>query len=200
MSNDSPSITLVLASGSPRRKELLERVGLRFTVETSDIDETPRPGESPRGYVKRLAREKAAAVAKRIDRKDVLVLAADTTVVLGKDILGKPKSADEAKSMLQRLQGQQHEVMTGVAMAGAAHDTILVETKVTFRKASSHEIAWYVATGEPMDKAGAYAVQGIGAFLVERLEGSPTNVIGLPVPETLELLQRAGFPLPWSKS
>jgi septum formation protein len=198
MSNDRRHTTLVLASSSPRRKELLERVALTFEVERADIDETPRNGESPKGYVKRLAKEKANVVAKRLNRQDVLVLAADTTVVHGKDILGKPKDAEHAFAMLKQLAGKEHEVFTAIAVAGTHHDTFLVETKVTFRDATDEELRWYVRTGEPMDKAGAYAIQGIGAFLVERINGSPTNVIGLPVPETLWMLARGGVRPNWN--
>lgn len=197
MSNVESHTTLVLASGSPRRKELLERLAIPFTVERADIDESVRPGESAKGYVKRLAREKAGTVSKRLNQPNALVLAADTSVVLGKDILGKPADAAEARAMLAKLSGQTHQVLTAVAVAGRHHDTIVVESAVRFRAVSAPEIAWYVNTGEPMDKAGAYAVQGVGAFMVERIEGSPTNVIGLPVPETLALLEKAGFPLPW---
>jgi septum formation protein len=190
--------SLILASGSPRRRELLAGLGLAFRVEPADIDETPRPGESARGYVKRLAREKAHAVARRLADPDALVLAADTSVVLGEQILGKPTNAAHARQMLAALSGQRHLVLTAVALAGPHHDTRLVETAVTFRAASAAEIAWYVETGEPMDKAGAYAVQGRGSFLVTALEGSPTNVIGLPLPETLQLLAASGVASPWA--
>lgn len=189
--------SLVLASGSPRRRELLSGLGFTFRVESADIDETPRAGESPRGYVKRLAREKAHAVAKRIGDASLLVLAADTSVILGEEILGKPRDPEHARQMLGRLCGHRHVVLTAVAAAGRHHDTRLVETAVTFREATPAEIAWYVDTGEPLDKAGAYAVQGRGSFLVSSLEGSPTNVIGLPLPETLQLLAAAGVVPPW---
>jgi septum formation protein len=192
--------SLVLASGSPRRRDLLAGLGLIFRVESADIDETPRPGESPRGYVKRLAREKAHAVARRLGDTSLLVLAADTSVILGEEILGKPRDAEHARQMLGRLCGQRHVVLTAVAAAGRHHDTRLVETAVTFRDATATEIAWYVDTGEPMDKAGAYAVQGRGSFLVSSLEGSPTNVIGLPLPETLQLLAAGGVVPPWGTS
>ena len=172
-------------------------MGFTFTVESADIDETPRPGESPRGYVKRLAREKAQAVARRLMDSGALVLAADTSVVLGEEILGKPRDAAHARQMLTSLAGRRHLVLTAVAVAGSHHDTRLVETAVTFRAVSAAEIAWYVETGEPMDKAGAYAVQGRGSFLVSALEGSPTNVIGLPLPETLQLLAAGGVAAPW---
>lgn len=200
MSNPRSHSTLVLASSSPRRKELLERLGLTFQIERADIDETPKPGESPRGYVKRLAREKANTVAKRLLRTDALVLAADTSVVLGKDILGKPSDKADAVRMLTQLAGKTHEVLTAIAVAGAHHDTLVVETTVTFRAASLPELQWYAESGEPLDKAGAYAIQGIGAFLVEKIDGSPTNVIGLPIPETLLLLEKGGVRTPWTTS
>ena len=190
-------LRLVLASASPRRRELLAQLGLLFEVCAADIDETPRAGELPDAYVRRLAREKAHAVASR--RPEQWVLAADTTVVLDGDILGKPLDAGEARSMLARLSGRTHAVLTGVALAGPGEPAeVLVRTEVTFRSLGAEEIAWYVGTGEPLDKAGSYAVQGKGGFLVHALEGSPTNVIGLPLGETLGLLARAGLLLPWS--
>jgi septum formation protein len=185
----------VLASASPRRRELLGQLGLRFTVAAADIDETPHPAEAPEAYVLRLAREKARAVAGRFP--GAWVLAADTTVVLGPELLGKPRDEAEARAMLARLSGRTHEVHTGVALAGRAEEALVVRTRVTFRTLSAGEIAWYAGTGEPLDKAGAYAVQGKGGFLVAAVEGSPTNVIGLPLGETLALLERAGVPLPW---
>jgi len=188
---------LVLASASPRRRELLGQLGLGFEVSAADIDETPRQGEAAEAYVSRLARDKARVVAAR--HPGAWVLAADTTVVLGSELLGKPRDAAEAREMLGRLSGRTHEVHTGVALAGPAteHSTV-VRTRVTFRPLSTGEIAWYVGTGEPLDKAGSYAIQGKGGFLVAAVEGSPTNVIGLPLGETLALLARAGIPLPWS--
>ncbi len=190
--------SLVLASASPRRRDLLGQLGLRFTVAAADLDETPRPAEAPEAYVLRLAREKAQAVAGRFP--GAWVLAADTPVVLVMELLGKPRDEAEARDMLSRLSGRTHEVHTGVALAGRADEALVVRTRVTFRALSAGEIAWYAGTGEPLDKAGAYAIQGKGGFLVAAIEGSPTNVIGLPLGETLALLQRAGVPLPWSPS
>jgi septum formation protein len=188
---------LVLASASPRRRELLGQLGLEFEVSAADIDETPQRGERAQAYVLRLAREKARAVATR--HPGAWVLAADTTVALGDELLGKPRDAAEAREVLGRLSGRTHEVHTGVALAGpTAEHSRGVCTRVTFRPLSAGEIAWYAGTGEPLDKAGSYAVQGKGGFLVAAVEGSPTNVIGLPLGETLELLTRAGVPLPWS--
>jgi len=183
----------VLASGSPRRRELLSQLGLLFDVDAAHLYETPRPGEPPREYVERLAREKASAVAGRHGGR--VVLAADTTVALGPEILGKPRDDAEAAQMLKRLSGKTHEVFTGICASGHSR---VVRTAVTFKLLSAPEIAWYVATGEPRDKAGAYAVQGKAGAFVEALEGSPTNVIGLPLPETLELLTEVGLVLPFS--
>jgi septum formation protein len=187
---------LVLASASPRRRELLGQLGLSFEVSAADIDETPRQGEPATNYVLRLAQEKARAVTAR--HPGAWVLAADTTVALGDELLGKPQDAAEARGMLGRLSGRTHEVHTGVALAGPGgeHSTV-VRTRVSFRSLSLGEIDWYVGTGEPLDKAGSYAMQGKGGFLVTAVEGSPTNVIGLPLGETLELLARVGVPLPW---
>ncbi|MFY0530244.1 Maf family protein [Archangium gephyra] len=197
---------LVLASASPRRRELLGQLGLAFDVSAADIDETPHQGEAATAYVLRLAREKARTVADRTP--GAWVLAADTTVVLGEELLGKPRDEAEVREMMGRLSGRTHEVQTGVALAGpgAEHPgelpgelSMVVRTRVTFRPLSAGEIAWYASTGESLDKAGGYAIQGKGGFLVAGIEGSPTNVIGLPLGETLELLARAGVPLPWSK-
>jgi septum formation protein len=186
---------LILASGSPRRRDLLSQLGLTFTVSAADIDETPHAAEAAKAYVLRLAREKARAVATR--HPAAWVLAADTTVALESELLGKPRDAEEARAMLGRLSGRTHAVYTGVALAGRHEEALVVRTGVTFRALSPGEIAWYAGTGEPLDKAGAYAVQGKGGFLVASVEGSPTNVIGLPLGETLALLERAGVPLPW---
>lgn len=186
---------LVLASGSPRRRELLQGLGFRFDVAAADLDETPRPGEAAEPYVRRLAEEKARAVARH--HPGAWVLAADTTVALGERLLGKPRDPGEAREMLRALSGRTHRVLTGVALAGAREGACVVATEVTFRALSEGELGWYADTGEPLDKAGGYALQGKGSFLVERVDGSPTNVIGLPLGETLALLARAGFPLPW---
>ncbi|KFA90191.1 Maf family protein [Archangium violaceum] len=197
---------LVLASASPRRRELLGQLGLAFDVSAADIDETPHQGEAATAYVLRLAREKARTVATRTP--GAWVLAADTTVVLGDELLGKPHDAAEVRDMMRRLSGRTHEVQTGVALAGPGGEhpgehpgehSMVVRTRVTFRPLGEGEIAWYASTGESLDKAGGYAIQGKGGFLVAGIEGSPTNVIGLPLGETLELLARAGVPLPWSK-
>ena len=187
---DSPP--LLLASGSPRRRELLEQIGLRFTVHPVDIDETPDPGETPREYVLRLARQKAAAGAVRVP--GTLVLAADTTVTLDGDLLGKPEDEADARRMLRRLQGREHEVATGVALVAEARMVSAVEvSRVRFLPMTETEIAWYAATGEPLDKAGAYAIQGIGGLFIASLEGNYSNVVGLPLPVVHRLFRELDY-------
>lgn len=186
---------LVLASASPRRRALLEQLGIALRIDPAHLDETVRQGEPAEAYVLRLAEEKAAAVHARHPR--ATVLAADTSVVLEGAVLGKPSTAEEALAMLRRLCGRTHQVMTAVAVAGAG--SRLVTASVSFAGAPEAALRWYVSTGEPMDKAGAYAVQGIGGFLVERIEGSHSAVVGLPLVETLALLQAAGYILPWEQ-
>jgi septum formation protein len=192
---------LVLASASPRRRELLARAGLAFEVFPAEIDEVARPGEGPEALVERLAREKAAAVARRVGRTPPrLVLGSDTVVVLGGDVLGKPRDAADAEALLARLVGRTHRVLTGVAVAASAEpaalQSVVVESLVRMRPASAEEIRRYVATGEPLDKAGAYALQGEGRGFVLEVTGSETNVIGLPLDETLALLRDAGLRAP----
>jgi len=186
---------LVLASSSPRRRALLEQLGIPLRVEPPDVDESVRPAESAASYVLRMAREKAAAVQDR--HRGSTVLGADTSVVRDGEVLGKPGSTDEALAMLRSLAGRSHAVLTAVAVPGAGET--LVTAEVRFARASEQELRWYVETGEPLDKAGAYAVQGIGGFLVERIEGSVSAVVGLPLVETLALLRRAGYILPWER-
>lgn len=189
---------LVLASQSPRRRELLARLGIALEVRPARTDESVLPGEPPRDYVLRVAREKARAVPGDV------VLAADTTVVLGGAVLGKPADGDDAARMLRALSGTTHEVLTAVcvrrnaATLGVELD-VVVATEVRFARLAEPAIAWYVATGEPLDKAGAYAIQGAGGAFVEAISGSVSNVVGLPLAETAELLRRAGFPLPWER-
>src|SRR5215475_3496828 len=183
---------LILASSSPRRAELLRAAGINFTVRAADIDETIRPNELPRDYVVRLSREKARAVA----RENELALGADTTVVINGEIAGKPADADDAGRMLRALSGRWHEVLTGVTLARA--DQILsaiASTRVKFARLSDAEIDWYVSTGEPMDKAGAYAIQGHASLFIERIEGSYSNVVGLPVQLVYRLAERMGIKL-----
>lgn len=183
---------LVLASGSPRRRELLAMIGLDFEVVVPDVDESRHPDEPPAEYVERVARDKALAAA----RPEAVVLGADTTVVAEGHVLGKPAHPAEARSMLLKLSGAVHAVYTGVAVvaAGETHSAVDVAT-VRFSPLTEEEIAAYVATGEPMDKAGAYALQGMGAVFVEAVEGSPSTVVGLPLHLTARLLRAAGVPL-----
>lgn len=185
---------MVLASGSPRRRELLAGLGLRFDIRAADVDETPHPGEPPRDYVLRLAREKADAVA-RSGAPGELVLAADTAVVVDGEILGKPLDGEDARRMLRLLAGREHEVLTGVALQEVAGPgAAVVETsKVRMAPLDDREIDWYVATGEPRDKAGAYAIQGLGALFVEAVDGNYSNVVGLPVSTVYWLFVRLGY-------
>lgn len=186
---------LILASASPRRRELLEQLGFALDVRPADTDETVLPEEAPRAYVLRVALEKARAVPGET------VLAADTAVVLGRTILGKPKDPDDARRMLRALSGGAHEVMTGVCVRrNGAERTVVVAAEVQLDPLTDAQIAWYVATGEPLDKAGAYAIQGLAGAFVRELRGSVSNVIGLPLAETLDLLRSAGVPLPWEEA
>jgi septum formation protein len=191
---------LVLASASPRRRELLAGAGLRFEVVPADVAEDARNGEPPRALVERLAAEKASAVRDRLpERPRRVVLGSDTVVVLDAEILGKPRDAEDAVAMLRRLAGRTHTVWTGVAVTATGADAVSVcsvASQVTLRPVGDAELRAYVATGEPLDKAGAYALQGEGRRLVSRVEGSESNVIGLPLEETLVLLAEAGLEPP----
>lgn len=183
-------MTLILASASPRRRELLSHLGVAFEVRAADIDETVRPGERASAYVERLAREKSVARG-----EGQVVLAADTSVVLDEAILGKPGTdARLGAQMLRSLSGRAHQVMTGLAVRGAnGVESRVVVSTVHFRPLSDAEIAWYVQTGEGSDKAGGYALQGRAGAFITRVDGSPSNVIGLPLADTVELLRRAGL-------
>jgi len=184
---------IVLASGSPRRRQLLDMIGLEFRVVPPDVDESLGPSEQPEGYVTRLAREKATTVAAR--ERGTVVLGADTTVVLRGAMFGKPASPAEAAEMLRQLEGRKHQVMTAVAVARDGRvEHALDVTDVTFRPLSDAQIAAYVATGEPLDKAGAYAIQGKGAALVDGIRGDFFGVMGLPLRLALDLLERFGVP------
>ncbi len=191
------AVTLVLASGSPRRQELLRGLGLEFSVVPADIDETGRLGESPADYVARVAHEKVMAVVGRLGTpSDVCVLGADTTVDVDGEILAKPVDDDDAGRMLALLSGRTHQVHTGVvAWCAGRVETAAVTTDVTFAGLDGAEIAWYLSLGEHADKAGAYGMQGAGGALVERIDGSPSNVIGLPLAETVTLLRACGVVL-----
>ncbi len=183
---------LVLASASPRRRELLAQIGVPCRVQPAAIDETPQAGEAPADYVLRMAEEKAAAVAATLPPA-VPVLAADTTVVIEEDVLGKPADAMDALAMLARLSGRTHEVMTAVCLSlDGALQSECVTTEVTFVSLDRETCEAYLATDEPWDKAGAYAIQGRGAVLVKRIHGSYSNVVGLPLAETWQLLLAHG--------
>jgi septum formation protein len=188
----SALVPLVLASSSARRSEILRAVGWPFEARTSDVDETRREGERAGDYVRRLAQEKAGAVAS--SRLFGLVLGADTVVVLEDgEILGKPRDADDARRMLRLLSGRWHEVLTGVALTQAETGRALVgieRTRVRFSEMSDEEIDWHVLTGDPLDKAGAYAVQGRAALFIEGIEGDYWNVVGLPVRLVYTLAQK----------
>lgn len=186
--------SVILASASPRRAELLAQIGVPFSVQPAHIDETAHASEAPGDYVVRLAREKARAVAARFPGEPVL--GSDTSVVLGESILGKPADEASARAMLARLSGHTHQVMTAIALARDNQcDSTLVTTNVTFRVLSQCEIAAYVASGEPMDKAGSYGIQGLGGIFVKQLKGSYSAVVGLPLQETAALLAEAGCPV-----
>lgn len=186
--------SVVLASASPRRAELLRQIGLSFLVQPADIDETPESNESAEHYVERLAREKALAGS--AFKPGSLVIGSDTSVVLGGRILGKPTTAGDAIVMLQALSGTTHQVMTGVAVVHeGVCESRLVVADVRFRELLTAEIEAYVATGEPMDKAGGYGIQGRGGIFVEELRGSYSAVVGLPLQETAALLAGAGYPV-----
>ena len=181
---------LILASGSPRRAELLRNAGYSFEVAAPDVDETQRDGERPLEYVRRLAIEKSAAVANTAKAAGAIVLAADTTVVLDETILGKPHDDDDAREMLRRLSGRGHEVMTGVSVRDGAREAGAVAiTRVEFVPMSSQEVEWYVTSGETRDKAGAYAIQGLASRFVTRVDGSYANVVGLPISLVYKLLK-----------
>jgi septum formation protein len=196
---------LVLASASPRRQELLRAAGISFTVQPADIDETPLPNEHPVAYVERLAREKALAIWRT--RPNDLVLGADTTVVVNDTILAKPADAEDAAGMLRLLSDRTHQVITGVCLAApptnhhqqnrrtenAELTTASETTHVTFTKLSDTDIRTYVATNEPMDKAGAYAIQGIASRWIPRIEGDYSNVVGLPVALVYKMLRERKF-------
>ena len=191
---------LVLASASPRRADLLRAAGFTFTVQAADVDETQFPGESPDAYVRRLALAKANAVARRGEWRPVL--GADTTVVIEGETLGKPEDAADARRMLCRLSGRSHQVLTGVALVDPARQsaggeptslTDVVATVVTFATLEPEELDWYVRSGEPMGKAGAYAIQGLGSRFVTRVEGSYPNVVGLPIAEVRAMCRSLGI-------
>jgi septum formation protein len=181
---------IILASHSPRRAELLSQVGIEFRVQAADVDERVQADEGAADYVERVALAKARAV--HALSPDLPVLGADTAVVLDQQILGKPVDRDDAIAMLLRLSGRTHEVLTGVAVVAEQEQYRLSVSRVVFRQITEQEAASYWATGEPADKAGSYAVQGLAAAFIERLEGSYSGIMGLPLFETMQLLNAAG--------
>ncbi len=189
-------LTLILCSASPRRREFLERLGLAFEQRPAHLDESRRPGEPPLTYVLRMAVEKAAAGR----RPGAVALAADTIVVAGdvvagEEVLGKPTDRSDAMRILRRLSGIEHRVITAVCVGDRA---LAVETRVKFATLSEAQIRWLAESGDGDDKAGAYALQGLAGAFVERIDGSFSNVVGLPLAETLALLAEAGVALPWA--
>jgi len=184
---------LILASKSPRRSELLRQVGLEFEVVPSMVEENFVQGESPQEHVIRLAQAKARDVASKYPER--WVIAADTIVCIGGSILGKPKNREEAMQMLLLLSGEEHQVLTGFAVCHLAKgeaDKEAVQTAVKMKNLTPAEMEWYVQTGEPFDKAGGYAIQGIGSFMIESIRGSYTNVVGLPLCELIQMLKGLG--------
>ena len=188
-------MTLILASASPRRRELLRAAGIGFEVEATNIPEVPGEGEGPRAFAERLARDKALTVA--VERPETWVLGADTTVVVDGEILNKPEDAQDAARMLRLLSGRVHEVITAVCLARVGKvrvvDLRAETTRVTFSELSDADVAFYVSTGEPMDKAGAYAIQGIASRWIPRIEGDYSNVVGLPVALVWRMLRERGI-------
>ena len=183
---------VVLASSSPRRRQLLNLIGIAHEVRPPNIDETMRPRETPRRHAERLAREKASAIAKR--DPDLITIGADTIVVVSRKVLGKPRDADDAARMLALLSGREHTVTTAVAVSrGKKLRSAVEEVSVRFRRLRDDEIEAYIATGEPMDKAGAYGIQGYGATIVERIEGDYFAVMGLPIVRLVGLLRDVGI-------
>ena len=182
---------VILASASPRRRQLLNLIGIAHEVRPADIDETMRVRETPRRHAERLAREKASAIAKR--DPDLITIGADTIVVVNRKVLGKPRDADDAARMLALLSGREHVVTTAVAVSrGKKLRSAVEEVRVRFRRLRDDEIEAYIATGEPMDKAGAYGIQGYGATIVERIEGDYFAVMGLPIVRLIGLLSDVG--------
>ena len=183
---------VVLASGSPRRRQLLNLIGIAHEVRPPNIDETMRPRETPRRHAERLAREKASAIA--IRDPDLITIGADTIVVINRKVLGKPRDKEDAARMLALLSGREHVVTTAVAVSrGKKLRSAVEEVKVRFRRLRDDEIEAYIATGEPMDKAGAYGIQGYGATIVERIEGDYFAVMGLPIVRLVGLLRDVGI-------
>lgn len=186
------TVQIILASASPRRRELLDQIKVTYRVNPLDLDETPLPNETPLDYVQRLAAEKSAACVAQLG-DSLPILAADTAVVLDGLIMGKPKDRDDAFSMLRQLSGKIHRVYSAVSLRGREHGQAVSITEVRFRPLAESEIAAYWQSGEPADKAGSYAIQGLGGVFVESISGSFSGVVGLPLFETAELLSRQGI-------
>lgn len=187
-------VQLILASASPRRKELLDQIKVTYAVSPIDLDETPRINESPLDYVKRVAAEKSAACVAQLG-SGVPVLAADTAVVLDDLIMGKPKDQQDAIAMLTQLSGRTHQVYSAISLRGREHWQAVSITDVTFRSLTEREMLAYWHSGEPVDKAGSYAIQGMGGIFVASIKGSFSGVVGLPLFETAELLAKQGIEL-----
>jgi septum formation protein len=192
------AIQIILASASPRRKELLAQINVIPIVHPVNVDEAPLPGEKPLAYVQRLAAEKSALCVESLAailKVDLPTLAADTAVILDDDIMGKPKNRKDALAMLSRFSGRTHRVYTAISLRGKQHWQAVSVTEVTFRKLSKSEICDYWHTGEPLDKAGSYAIQGLGGTFIESIKGSYSGVMGLPLFETAALLRKQGIHL-----
>jgi septum formation protein len=190
---------LILASASPRRREILTRLGLGFTIEPADVDETQSADEPPERYVARLAEDKARAIA-GAQSGPAAVLGADTTVVIDREVLGKPRDAGDSVRMLRLLRGREHAVHTAVALVLCPEEearVVIATTRVRFRDFSDATLERYVASGEGHDKAGSYGIQDLGQALVSEIHGSYSNVVGLPAAETIELLEHAGVLAAW---
>ncbi len=188
-------MNLILASASPRRRDLLAGAGIGFTVAAADLDESWREGETPEAHCLRLAQDKALVVADK--NPGALALGADTIVVLDGEILGKPRDSAHARWMLEKLSGRTHQVLTAVALAsdGEVRESFVSVSAVVFHLLTPAQLEWYLASDEPWDKAGAYAAQGKGAALIEKIDGDFYTVVGLPLAATLRALERAGFPV-----
>lgn len=185
---------IILASASPRRRELLDQIKVRYDVYPVNIDETPRPGETPLDYVLRMAAEKSSVCIRRLGYS-LPVLAADTAVVMGTRIIGKPQGRDDAVAMLTLLSGKTHQVYSAISLRGNEHDQAVSITDVTFKQLTEREIMAFWQSGEPLDKAGGYAIQGMGSIFVESIKGSFSGVVGLPLFETAQLLSKQGIEL-----
>ena len=188
------SVQIILASASPRRQELLDQIKVTYKVYPVDLDETPLPDEAPLAYVRRLAAAKSAACRAKLNT-DIPVLAADTAVILGDAIMGKPKNQADAVAMLTQLSGKTHQVYSAISLRGREHGQAVSITEVTFRRLTEQQILDYWHSGEPQDKAGSYAIQGRGAMFVAAIKGSFSGVVGLPLFETAQLLANQGIEL-----